>query len=80
MPRSLKRYDKIHYFVGYRIFCPYSNSFRLLVHLWVVVLGEHMQQRRFSTLSVADHHDLTATALPLHHRHNHLHCPQSQRL
>lgn len=35
-----------------------------------------MQQRRLSTLSVADHHDLTATALPLHH----LHCPQSQRL
>lgn len=34
-------------------------------YLRIAVFGEHVQQCRFAALSVPDHHDLTATDLPL---------------
>lgn len=44
----------------------WEKSRCFFTHLWITVLGEHVQQRGFPTLRVPDHHDLAAAARSLH--------------
>lgn len=36
------------------------------IYLWEAVLGKNVQERRFATLRIPDHHDLTAAAETVH--------------